>query len=357
MAQDAPSHFFKFSKEKSPVYPDTPFVPVCSAGGEGDKVGHILKHVETADTAREGEPGLHAHIGGVGAGLVPEAHVWHLGEGDGDAAPTAFGLDGDLPADVAKDQGVVVEKVVAQGDGVAVFQRAGESLAADETFRGEEHLLRGAFPAEAQAVVLKAKPLLHGDVEAGVPAKTEVHLPVVQILHLVCYLQKAVTKLIYDTEDELSGVDFISFIIPAKLQHKPRPGVLRLTKVPVAGDAVDSHFMDLAIQGVAALREPCHEGEDVVGAALPVFWVALPEILGVVGAEEGLELRAAGGGSYGEKVVFYCVNHGNFSLFCDFYSGFVILYVYFMILYVFLIFFNKFLVFLYKNLLPFLYKY
>ena len=196
-----------------------------------------------------------------------------------------------------------------QGDVPAVFQGEGGLRPVQEAGVGKTYPLRLTGAGEPQAVVLKGGPLRQGHPEAGVASQAEVHGPLVPVFHLVGDGQGSALEGVGHPENEPPGVGLEGLLVGGQLQGHPLSGVLRQAEVPVGGDAVDVHVVQLAVQIVAAVRQPGHAGEDVQGPVGPVPGVPLPQILGAVGAQDGLELRPPGRRRHGEMFVLNGMIH------------------------------------------------
>ena len=76
------------------------------------------------------------------------------------------------------------------------------------------------------------------------------------------------------------------------------------------GKAMDGHMVKLAPVAVASLCEPGYIGENGKTSILPVFWVPLPEILGIVRSLQAHKLCAQCGYLGGYGLILNGIDHG-----------------------------------------------
>ena len=190
-----------------------------------------------------------------------------------------------------------------------MLQRKGHILVGHKAALVKAHPVRLTRFSKAQAVVLELPAGDQGHIEAGVAAETKIHGLAVQILAPEGNVQRLALQGVDDLEHKIPGIFGIGLFIGAKLEDHAVAVVFGHNKVPVGGDAVDGHIMELAVQIIPALVQPGHIGENVQGPVGPVFAVALPEVLGAVRAENGHELSARLLGADRQKFIFDGVDH------------------------------------------------
>ena len=140
--------------------------------------------------ARQNRPGFDAYIGRVCLGLVPKAHIRHLGIRDRHAVAAFGGGEGDASGHIGQYQSVLVKQVVPQGNAAAVGQGIERALRGNLEGRAEQYPPGGARLREGKFVVLKLQPVFQRNLETGVPAHTAIQGRFRPVLHLKNNLQR-----------------------------------------------------------------------------------------------------------------------------------------------------------------------
>ena len=157
--------------------------------------------------------------------------------------------DANLPGHILQNHCVQVKQAVGQGNRGAVLGRewllgAGQPVVG----RVQVHPDRGAFPGKHQLPVIECAAASDGYLKTGMSAETEVHLPVVPVLHQAGFADSAAFQTVFHMELEPERIHRQGF--PAAFQGKAGKFLPlgRHLEVGADAEAVDGHGVALAVQ-------------------------------------------------------------------------------------------------------------
>ena len=192
---------------------------------------------------------------------------------------------------------------MGQGDRAAVFQRIGRFGAGKPVIGGVHIHPHGlARLGKVQLPVVKGAFAVQGNIEAGVSADAEVHLPGIPVFHQTGLADLISPESVAYVEGKMEGVHGKGLLVASQGEADGRVGLFGHGKVRADAEAVDGHGVGFSVQQVLPVGQAADVGEQVGVPPRPVSGVALPEVFGTV-LDDAVQNGTAGVEGYGQGVV------------------------------------------------------
>ncbi len=289
----------------------------------GDRIGGEAVHVflgvhvvHDAVVRGQAVPGLDAQIRSLGARLVPQPKIGHIGVGNRDGAAGFFRFEGDTRCHVGQEDGVVVKHIVVQMVNLAVLQREGFGFIGHEATLGQNQLFDRCDLGKFNIIVRKIGAVRERYIEAGVTADAERQRLISGVFYLEGVMDGVVTKRISQGVAERKGILRAGKIIVSVGERQDRVRLFLDRQIHAADEAVNGHVVALSFVSIAPLDQTAANGEEQNGAVAPVLLVTLPKIFGTGGFfNDGIQLCAVVVDGDFELIVFKNVKHIRISFF------------------------------------------